>query len=155
MIGKIFISVTGTDVGNETTATCELTCRGDKDALRGCEPQLGILHEACLAAVAADQGPALGALGRPVDAHRPARAMPTLSQLARLYRAATKVARFDLAKLQDLCHRAYGKPLEELSMLEVGGMIGTLNAVVRGTIDVKHVVRESPPANGQAGRVGI
>ena len=82
--------------------------------------------------------------------------MPTLCQLARLYRAATKVAFFDVAKLQGLCHKLYQKPLEELSMLEVGGVIGTLNAVVKGMVAVKHVLGEPAPAiNGRAGRVVV
>ncbi|HEV3345126.1 MAG TPA: hypothetical protein VG125_32415 [Pirellulales bacterium] len=154
MICKISINVTGTQAGNETSASCELTCHGDKDTVRACAAEIRVLQEACLAAVAAEEAPALD---RPVDGpHRPGKAIPTLCQLARLYRAATKVAFFDLAKLQDVCHKLYQKPLEELSMLEVGGVIGTLNAVVKGMVDVKHVLGEPAPAiNGRAGRVVV
>jgi hypothetical protein len=40
-----------------------------------------------------------------------------------------------------------------MSMLEVSAMIGTFNAVARGTVDVKHVLAESAFAmNGHAGK---
>jgi hypothetical protein len=73
--------------------------------------------------------------------------------LARLYRTATKVAFFELAQLEGLSRRLYQKPLAELSAIEVGGLIGTLKAVVKGIVDAKHVRSETAPAcNGQVGK---
>ena len=75
-----------------------------------------------------------------------------MRQLARLYRAAMRIPSFDPMQLQGLCQRLYQKRPEELSMLEVSAMIGTFNAVARGTVDVKHVLAESAFAmNGHAG----
>jgi hypothetical protein len=151
MICKVSLSISGMPADSETSVTCQLTCDGEEGAVQVSSAQLRGLQEACLAVACAEAGLAPD---RPADQEqRAAKATPTLCQLARLYRTATKVAFFDLPQLEGLSRRLYQKPLAELSMIEVGGLTGTLNAVVKGMVDAKHVRSETAPAcNGQVGK---
>jgi hypothetical protein len=151
MICKVSLSISGMPPDSETSVTCQLACDGDAGAVQVSSAQLRGLQEACLAVACAEAGlPA----DRPADQEQlAAKATPTLCQLARLYRTAAKVDFFDLAQLEGLSHRLYQKPLAELTTIEVGGLIGTLNAVLKGMVDVRHVRREPAPAsNGQVGK---
>ena len=65
------------------------------------------------------------------------RGQPSLKQWARLYRAASQVAGLDVPRLERLSQRLAQKPLAELSMLEIAGLIATLKAAVQGVIDLK------------------
>ena len=148
MICKVSLSISGMPPDREMSVTCQLSCEGDTGAVQFSSAQLRGLQEACLAVACAEAGLAPD---RPADQEqRAAKATPTLCQLARLYRTATKVACFDLAQLEGLSHRLYQKPLAELSSIEVGGLMGTLKAVLKGMVDAKHVRSEPAPAsNGQ------
>lgn len=129
-----------------TTVTCEVRRESADRAAQHSAEQLRQLREACLTAVTTAAG--LAATCRPGQPTTKAR--PTLCQLARLYRAATRIMSFDLPQLQRLSDRLYKKPLEELSMIEVGGMIGTLNSIVNGTVDLHQVCDvATQPMNGR------
>ncbi len=125
-----------------TTATCEARYEPRGGTAQNSAEQLRRLQEACLAAVSAA---ALAAASPPRQSATQAR--PTLRQLARLYRVATRIMSFDLRQLQSLSARLYQKPLEELSMIEVSGVIGTLNAILKGMVDLNQVFAQ--PINGR------
>ena len=147
MICKVSLSISGSPADTETSVTCQLT-GDDEECGRPAAGQVRRLQEACLAAVCTEAGLAPE---QPLnERERPAKATPTLCQLARLYRTAAKVASFNLAQLEGLSQRLYRKPVAGLSAIEVGGLTGTLKAVVKGMVDVRHVRSETAPAsNGQ------
>ena len=150
MICKTSFSISRARPDTETSVTCELTCDGEEGSAKLSAGHLRWLQDACLTMASAEAGlPADWSVNR----SRSATGLATLRQLARLYRAAMRIASFDPTQLQVLCQRLYQKRPEELSILEVRAMIGTFNAVARGTIDVKHVFADSAFAiNGHAGK---
>ncbi len=83
-----------------TTATCEARYEPRGGTAQNSAEQLRRLQEACLAAVSAA---AIAAASPPRQSATQAR--PTLRQLARLYRVATRIISFDLRQLQSLSGR--------------------------------------------------
>ena len=149
MICKISLTVSGGRPDRETFATCELAL-GEDEASKLSAEQIRRLQDVCLAVVREQSGLA----AQPeVNRPRPKPGTATLRQLLRLYRAASRIPAFDLTQLQNLSRRLYQKPLEELSMFEAAAVTGTLNAVIRGMVDVQEIFKEPAFAtNGQAGK---
>ena len=147
MICKVSLTVSG--ARSETSAKCEFAFEGDEASKLSAE-KVRRLQDVCLAAVHEQSG----LRGRPESSGlRPKPGTATLRQLLRLYRAASRIPAFDLKQLQNLAGRLYQKPLEELSMLEVAAITSTLNAVIRGVLDVQKVFQEPASAkNGHAGQ---
>ena len=150
MICKVSVSIAGTRPDHEMSVTCQLTSDGEA-AVVPSPGQLQGLQDACLALAGVEAGFTVDrSVSRPPQC---AKGRPTLCQFARMYREATRVNFFDLEQLQGLAHRLYQKPLDEPSMLEVGGMISTLRAAAKGTVNLKRILAEPTFArNGHAGQ---
>jgi len=145
MICTVSLTVSAGRPEIETSATCELVVDGVDDSELSAE-QVRRLQDVCLAAVRGQSG-----LTSQPKGLRPPAGTATLRQLLRLYRAARRIPAFDLQQLQTLARRLYHKPIEELSMLEVAAITSTLNAVIRGVLDVQEVFQEPASViNGHA-----
>ena len=138
MICKVSLTVSGGRPEREASATCEVLLDGNEGGKLSAE-QIRRLQDVCLAAVNEQRSLTARAEGSRL---RPKPGTATLRQLLRLYRAASRIPQLDLDQLQHLSRRLYQKPLEELSMLEVAAITSTLNAVLRGMVDVQAVLKE-------------
>jgi hypothetical protein len=149
MICKVSLTISGGRPEIETSASCELIFDGGEETKLSAA-QIRRLQDVCLAVVSEQSGLTSQPEGSRL---RPKTGTATLRQLLRLYRAASRIPAFDLMHLQNLSRQLYQKPLGELSMLEVAAMTSTLNAVIRGMVDVKEVLKEPVSAmNGHAGK---
>ncbi|MGH7485729.1 MAG: hypothetical protein ACREMY_09035 [bacterium] len=150
MICKVSLTTSGERSEVETAAT--LTIDGGDEA-KFSDEQIRRLQDVCLAAVS--QQNRLAPQPENGKGQSPT-ASATLHQLARLYRAADRLPAFELPHLQHLSRRLYQKPVEKLSMLEMASMTSTLNAVMRGMVDLKEVLKTpTSTANGHvADRLG-
>jgi hypothetical protein len=145
---EVSLSVSDARQGT-TTARCEIIHLPVNGAAQLPAEQVRRVQAACLATVCTAAGLNRG----DPPSHLPAtNGVPTLRQLVRLYRAAARAVSFDLPQLQRLSDRLYQKQLENLSTLEVSGLISTLNASAKGTLDLEQIL--APTILTTDGRVG-
>ena len=148
MICKASLTISGGTSEIETSATCEFVFDGDEAGKFAAE-QIRRLEGVCLAAVSEQSR----LMAQPEGGRlRPKPGTATLRQFLRLYRAASRIPAFDLKHLQNLSRQLYQKPLEELSMLEVAALTGTLNSVIRGVVHVEELFKGPASANGHRGK---